>query len=71
MTIKEVTLPDNTVTDNYSEKYQRYCEAKHLSRKSLYERREFLDKIRHHEKRVEDLKYWLSIIFKRQSSDQQ
>jgi len=65
MTIREVTLPDNTVTDNYSEKYQRYCEAKTLSRRSLYERREFLDKIRNQEKRVEDLKYWLNIIFKR------
>lgn len=61
---KSIKLPDNTETDNESEIYQRYCEATTLSRKTLGERRDFLYKIRDQQKRVEDIQYWLTIIWK-------
>lgn len=58
------TLPDGTTTDNYSQTWQRYCEALHLSKQSLSERRNFLHKIQNQEKRVTDLQYWLQQIWK-------
>ena len=61
---KSIKLPDNQEVSNESEIYQRYCEALTLSRKTLGERRNFLYKIKHHEKRVEDIKYWLNILWK-------
>lgn len=60
---KEIELPDGTITDNYSQVYQRYCEALNLSKKNLYYRREWLEKIKD-SKRVEELKYWLQLIWK-------
>jgi len=61
---KSITLPDGTETDNYSTEYQRYCEALNLSKKPLFKRRIWLEKISHQEERVEKLKYWLSFIWK-------
>lgn len=61
---KSIKLPDNQVVPNDSEIYQRYCEALTLSRKTLGERRDFLYKIREQEKRVDDIKYWLTILWK-------
>lgn len=61
---KSIKLPDNQVVPNDSEIYQRYCEATTLSRKTLGERRDFLYKIREQEKRVDDIKYWLTILWK-------
>ena len=57
-----ITLPDGTETDNYSQEYQRYCEALNLSKKPLEKRREWLNKLRD-VNRVEQLKYWLTIIW--------
>ena len=61
--IRDIELPDGTITDNYSQKYQRYCEALNLSRKPLYKRREWLNKLKDKE-RVSELKYWLEWIWK-------
>ena len=61
---KSIKLPDNQVVPNDSEIYQRYCEATTLSRKTLGERKDFLYKIRGQEKRVDDIKYWLTILWK-------
>ena len=63
MTKKNITLPDGTETNNYSQDYQRYCEALNLSKKPLEKRREWLYKLKD-EERVEKLKYWLKIIWK-------
>lgn len=57
------TLPDGQQTDNYSPLWQRYCEALTISRWDLDQRRNFLDKLKDKE-RVEQLKYWLKIIWK-------
>jgi len=57
-----ITLPDGTETDNYSEEYQRYCEALNLSKRPLWKRQEWLMKLKN-KKRVEELKYWLKIIW--------
>lgn len=57
-----ITLPDGTETDNCSQEYQRYCEALNLSKKPLEKRREWLNKLRD-VNRVEQLKYWLTIIW--------
>ena len=62
MTKQAITLPDGTETDNYSEDYQRYCEALNLSKRPLWKRQEWLMKLKN-KKRVEELKYWLSIIW--------
>lgn len=62
MNKQKITLPDGTETDNYSLDYQRYCEALNISKKSLEKRREWLYKIQD-EKRVEQLKYWLTVIW--------
>lgn len=59
---KDITLPDGTVTDNYSEPYMRWCEALNLSKKPLHKRKEFLSKLKD-EQRVNKLKYWLQIIW--------
>ena len=59
---KTIKLPDGTETDNYSQEYQRYCEALNLSKKPLEKRREWLNKLKD-EKRVEKLKYWLTLIW--------
>ena len=61
--IRDIELPDGTVTDNYSQTYQRYCEALNLSKKPLYKRREWLSKLKD-QKRINDLKYWLEWIWK-------
>ena len=63
LTIKEIELPDGTVTDNYSSKYQRYCEALNLSKKPLDQRRAWLHKLKD-KQRIEELKYWLQWIWK-------
>jgi len=67
MTKRDITLPDGSQTDNYSEPYQRYCEALNLSKKPLRIRQNFLDKIKH-EKRGEQLKYWLKFIWDNKAS---
>lgn len=59
-----IILPDGTETDNCSREYQRYCEALNLSKKPLYKRREWLNKLQD-ERRVEELKYWLRVIWER------
>jgi len=59
-----ITLPDGTETDNYSQEYQRYCEALNLSKKPLWKRQEWLEKLQD-EQRVEKLKYWLKLIWQR------
>jgi len=62
MTKRNITLPDGTETDNYSQPYQRYCEALNLSKKPLMQRQAWLNKLQDHE-RVEQLKYWLNLIW--------
>jgi len=57
------TLPDGQQTDNYSPLWQRYCEALTLAKWDLDKRRAFLNKLKD-DQRVEDLKYWLTIIWK-------
>jgi len=57
-----MTLPDGFECDNYSQEYQRYCEALNLSKKPLNKRQEWLLKLKDNE-RVEQLKYWLQIIW--------
>lgn len=63
MTKRSITLPDGTETDNYSKDYQRYCEALNLSKKPLFKRQEWLNKLKD-EERIEKLKYWLTLIWK-------
>jgi len=60
---RDITLPDGLQTDNYSKEYQRYCEALNLSKKPLWKRQEWLNKLTD-EERVEQLKYWLNLIWK-------
>ena len=62
MTKRNITLPDGTETDNYSQPYQRYCEALNLSKKPLMQRQAWLNKLQDKE-RVDTLKYWLNIIW--------
>ena len=57
------TLPDGQQTDNYSQLWQRYCEALTLSKWDLDRRRAFINKL-NDEQRISDLKYWLTIIWK-------
>ena len=59
---RAITLIDGTETDNYSKEYQRYCEALNLSKKPLEKRREWLNKLKDQD-RVEQLKYWLQLIW--------
>ncbi|AFB70780.1 hypothetical protein MTPG_00029 [Methylophilales phage HIM624-A] len=66
MTKRQITLPDGTQTDNYSQDYQRYCEALNLSKKSLMQRRAWLEKLSD-EERVEQLKYWLKMLWGNQN----
>jgi hypothetical protein len=63
MSKRTITLPDGKETDNYSKEYQRYCEALNLSKKPLWKRQEWLNKLTD-EERVEQLKYWLNLIWK-------
>jgi len=65
---KPITLPNGLETDNYSQEYQRYCEALNLSKKPLSQRREWLAKLKD-ENRVEKLKEWLTFIWDKKSSD--
>jgi len=62
MTKRNITLPDGSETDNYSQAYQRYCEALNLSKKPLMQRQAWLNKLQDKE-RVEQLKYWLNLIW--------
>lgn len=62
MTKRVITLPDGTETDNHSQAYQRYCEALNLSKKPLMQRQAWLNKLKDKE-RVEQLKYWLNLIW--------
>lgn len=62
MTKKSIVLIDGTETDNYSQDYQRYCEALNLSKKPLAKRREWLNKLQDQD-RVSKLKYWLELIW--------
>jgi hypothetical protein len=62
MTKRSITLPDGFETDNYSQPYQRYCEALNLSKKPLMKRQAWLNKLKDKE-RVEQLKYWLNLIW--------
>ena len=57
-----MTLPDGTKTDNYSQDYQRYCEALNLSKKPLPQRQAWLNKLKD-QQRVDTLKYWLELIW--------
>jgi len=66
LTPKEIILPDGTKTDNYSQEYQRYCEALNLSKRPLHERRQFLNKLQCQD-RIEKLKYWLTLIWNSRS----
>ena len=61
---RAITLIDGTETHNCSQEYQRYCEALNLSKKPLWKRQEWLEKLQDQE-RVEQLKYWLKLIWKR------
>jgi len=61
--IRSVALPDGTVSDNYSSEYMRYCEAKTIARWALAKRRQFLAKLTD-TKRVDELKSWLTIMWK-------
>ena len=63
MTRRSITLPNGLKTDNYSKEYQRYCEALNLSKKPLDQRREWLSKLKD-TRRVEELKEWLTLIWK-------
>lgn len=63
MSKQPITLPDGTETDNYSQEYQRYCEALNLSKKPLMQRQILLNKLKDQE-RIDKLKYWLSILWK-------
>jgi hypothetical protein len=62
MTKRVITLPDGTETDNYSQAYQRYCEALNLTKKPLMQRQAWLNKLQD-TKRVDTLKYWLKLIW--------
>ena len=62
MTKRNITLPDGSETDNYSQAYQRYCEALNLSKKTLMQRQAWLNKLQDKE-RVNTLKYWLKLIW--------
>ena len=62
MTKRNITLPDGSETDNYSQAYQRYCEALNLSKKPLMQRQAWLNKLQDKE-RVNTLKYWLKLIW--------
>ena len=62
MTKRAITLPDGTETDNYSQLYQRYCEALNLSKKPLMQRQAWLNKLKDKD-RVNTLKYWLKLIW--------
>jgi len=62
MTKRAITLPDGTETDNYSQPYQRYCEALNLSKKPLMQRQAWLNKLKDKD-RVNTLKYWLKLIW--------
>jgi len=62
MTKRNITLPDGSETDNYSQAYQRYCEALNLSKKPLMQRQAWLNKLQDKE-RVDTLKYWLKLIW--------
>ena len=64
---RDITLPDGSQTDNYSKEYQRYCEALNLSKKPLEKRKEWINKLRD-EQRVEQLKYWLKLIWQNKST---
>lgn len=66
MTKRAITLPDGSETDNYSIRYQRYCEALNISKKTLIQRQEWLEKLKD-DKRVEELKYWLKFIWDNKS----
>ena len=59
---KEITLPNGSVTDTWSQEYMTYCEALNLSKKSLNKRREFLSKLKN-EDRVKILKMWLKLFW--------
>ena len=62
MTKRNITLLDGSETDNYSQAYQRYCEALNLSKKPLMQRQAWLNKLQDKE-RVDTLKYWLKLIW--------
>ena len=60
---RNITLPDGSLTDNYSPAYMRYCEATTIARWTLQQRREWLYKLKD-KQRVDDLKKWLKLIWK-------
>jgi predicted ATP-dependent Lon-type protease len=49
---KRVTLPNGEEVSNYSKTYMLWCEAINLQKKTLQQRRDFLEKI--HYKRPDD-----------------
>jgi|TARA_R110002012_G_scaffold1278_1_gene5250 hypothetical protein len=61
--MKPVTLPDGTKTDTWSKEYMLYCEALNLSKKSIEQRRKWLNKLSD-KTRVNGLKTWLNLIWK-------
>ena len=60
---REIELPDGEVVNNHSPRYMRWCEALSLSKKPLHRRVQFLDKLTD-QKRVDDIKYFLKLIWK-------
>lgn len=67
MTKREITLLDGSLSHNYSEPYQRYCEAKTIASWSLIRRQNFLERLQN-DKRREELKYWLKLIWDNKAS---
>jgi|TARA_R110001592_G_scaffold266902_1_gene532758 hypothetical protein len=61
---KSITLLDGTKTDTWSKDYMVYCEALNLSKKTLQERRYWLNKLQD-KSRVENLKKWLTLIWQK------
>ena len=61
--MKPVTLPDGTKTNTWSKEYMLYCEALNLSKKSIEQRRKWLNKLSD-KTRVNGLKTWLNLIWK-------
>ena len=64
--MKPVTLSDGTQTDTWSKEYMLYCEALNLSKKSLDERRYWLNKLQD-QNRVDGLKKWLQLFWNNQA----
>lgn len=60
--VREIELPDGEIVNNFSTRYMRWCEALSLSKKPLHQRVQFLNKLTD-QKRVKDIKYFLTLIW--------